>query len=170
MGWHGLSPGFPIPVVFPPAKLLGIYSADCTCIDRLVESGPGDLFRASLSISQAKQINQRRHFMSILLKVQWVDEAVDEAEQPDPCQRIRHIGGTSGALRWQHSLEQAIESIEHGHFTYYVKQGTRALKLDVGLATNGNKYLKIQTDENPPRLLLNDPVKLESPAEMSLQA
>jgi hypothetical protein len=108
--------------------------------------------------------------MSILLKVQWVDEAVDEAEQADPCQRIRHIGGTSGALRWQHSLEQAIESIEHGLFTYYVKQGTRALKLDVGLATNGNKYLKIQADEYQPRVMLNHPAKFESRAGMNLQA
>jgi hypothetical protein len=104
--------------------------------------------------------------MSILLKVQWVDQA----EQPDPCQRIKHIGGTSGALKWKHSQEQAIQAIEHGHFTYYLKNGTSALKLEVGLATNGNKYLKTQADDHQPRLLLNLPVKLGLRTEMNLRA
>ena len=104
--------------------------------------------------------------MSILLKVQWVEAA----EQPDPCQRIRHIGGTSGALRWRHSQEQAIQAIEHGDFTYYFKKGARALKLDVGLATNGNKYLKIPVDDSQPAFLSNLPSKLGSRAEMNLPA
>lgn len=102
--------------------------------------------------------------MSILLKVQWVDQA----EQPDPCQRIKHIGGSSGALKWRHSQADAIQSIEHGLFTYYVKKDMRALKLEIGMATNGHKYLKIQSDDSQPRLLLNLPPKLVSRAAMNL--
>lgn len=81
--------------------------------------------------------------MSILLKVQWVDQA----EQADLCQRIKHIGGSSRALRWKHSQDEAIRSIEHNIFTYYVKKDAHALKLEIGLATNGRKYLKLPDDD-----------------------
>jgi len=103
--------------------------------------------------------------MSILLKVQWVDQA----EQADPCRRIKHIGGSSRALQWKHSQAEAIQSIEHGHFTYYVKKDAQALKLEVGLATNGRKYLKIPIDDQI-QLLSNLPASMGSSTEIKLHA
>ena len=91
--------------------------------------------------------------MAIVLKVRWIDQS----DQPDPYQRIRHIGGHSREFQWKHTHAQAIQSIEHGLFNYYVEKDSRVLKLEVGLAPNGCKYLKTQVDGNQPKLLLNLP-------------
>jgi hypothetical protein len=91
--------------------------------------------------------------MAIVLQVKWVDQS----DQPDPCKLIRHIGGDSGGFQWKHTHEQAIQSIEHGQFHYYVEQGGRALKLEIALSPNGCKYLKTQTDGVQPQLLLKLP-------------
>ncbi len=100
--------------------------------------------------------------MAILLKVNWVDQS----DQPDPYQRIRHIGGDSGKLQWMHTHAQAIQSIEQGLFAYYVEKDARTLKLEVGLAPNGCKYLKTQSDGGQQQLLLNLP---GCPSPVSLQ-
>ena len=103
--------------------------------------------------------------MSILLKVQWVDQA----DLADPCQRIKQIGGNSRSLEWKHSQDEAIKSIEHGHFTYYVKKATQSLKLEIGLAANGRKYLKIPDEAYQP-LVPSLPLKNGSTNEVQLQA
>jgi hypothetical protein len=99
--------------------------------------------------------------MAILLKVKWVDQS----DQPDPYQRISHIGGHAGEYQWKHTHVQAIQFIEHGLFHYYVEKDARALKLEVGLAPNGCKYLKTPVDSHQPQLLLNLP---ECPKPASL--
>ena len=91
--------------------------------------------------------------MAILLKVKWVDQS----DQPDLYQRISYIGGYAGEFQWKHTHAQAIQSIEHGLFHYYVEKDARALKLEVGLAPNGCKYLKTPVDGNQPKLLLDLP-------------
>ena len=91
--------------------------------------------------------------MAILLKVKWVDQS----GQLDPYQCISYISGNTGEFQWKHTHAQAIQSIEHGLFHYYVEKDTQALKLEVGIAPNGCKYLKTQVDGNHPQLLLNLP-------------
>jgi len=91
--------------------------------------------------------------MAIVLKVRWVDQS----DQPDLYQRIKHIGGDSRGFHWKHSHDQAIQSIEDGKFHYFVENNAHVLKLEVGLAPNGCKYLKTQVDGNQPELLLNLP-------------
>ena len=102
--------------------------------------------------------------MAILLKVKWVDRS----DQPDPYQRIRHIGGDSRKFQWKHTRAQAIQSIEDGLFAYYVERDARAVKLEVGLAPNGCKYLKTKADDDQHQLLLSlsecpNPAPLLSP-------
>jgi hypothetical protein len=99
--------------------------------------------------------------MAIVLKVNWVDQS----EHPDPHQCIRHIGGTAGEFQWKHSHAQAIQFIEHGLFHYYLEKDARVLKLEVGRAADGCKFLKTPADGDQPRLLLNLP---ESPRPASL--
>ncbi len=91
--------------------------------------------------------------MAILLKVKWVDLS----DQPDPCLRIRHIGGSSRDFEWKHSQAQAIQSIEQKMFCYYVENGDRSVNLEVGLAPNGGKFLKTQADGDQPQLLMKLP-------------
>jgi len=99
--------------------------------------------------------------MGIVLKVKWVEQA----DEPDPYLRIRHIGGEEGALQWKHSHAQAVQSIERGQFHYYVEKDARALKLEVGLAPNGLKYLKTPEDNGHPELLLNLPKSPKLPPQ-----
>jgi hypothetical protein len=94
--------------------------------------------------------------MAVILKVKWVDLS----DHPDPCQRIRHIGGSSGKFQWRHTPAQAIEGIDQGQFIYFVEKDARALKLEVGLAPNGSKFLKTQADGDPIEVLFKLP---ESP-------
>ncbi len=96
--------------------------------------------------------------MAILLKVKWVDKS----DQPDPCRRIQHIGGDTGEFQWQHTHANAIQSIEQGRFHYYMERDARALKLEVGLTPNGDKYLKTQADIDHPQFLLNLPKRPRS--------
>jgi hypothetical protein len=91
--------------------------------------------------------------MAIVLKVKWVDQA----DHADPYQRIRHVGGVTRDLLWRHTQTQAIQSIEQGLFDYYVTQDAKALKLEVGLAHDGCKYLKTHADGDLPQVLLNLP-------------
>jgi len=81
--------------------------------------------------------------MAILLQVKWVDKA-DEGE---PYQRIRLIGGNSGRMQWQHTQEQAIESIEHGQFAYYVEKNAHPLQVDVAQTADGKKYLTVRVGD-----------------------
>lgn len=89
--------------------------------------------------------------MAILLKVNWTDKADSSA----PHERIRHIGGFSSHMNWQHSQAQAIEAIERGHFTYYLEKDQRALTLGVAVTSDGRKYLTLNAPD--PHWLMNLP-------------
>ena len=102
--------------------------------------------------------------MAIVLKVKWVDQV----DHPDPYQRIQQVGGDSRDFHWHHTHAQAIQAIEQGLFDYYVAQDARALKLEVGLAQNGCKYLKTQADGDTSHLLLNLPSN-PTPAPRQIQ-
>lgn len=91
--------------------------------------------------------------MAIVLKVNWVDQS----DAPEAHRRIRHIGGSTRELQWKHSQAQAVQSIERGTFHYYVEKDARALKLEVGCAADGCKFLKTAAEDKYPQLLLNLP-------------
>jgi hypothetical protein len=89
--------------------------------------------------------------MAMLLKVNWVDLS----DQDDPYQRIRNIGGNSKGLEWKHTCAQALLFIDRGEFCYCVEQDDLALKLKVGLAPDGAKFLKTDADSDQPQSLLS---------------
>ncbi len=91
--------------------------------------------------------------MAILLKVEWVN--MDDS--------VRHIGGSSKKCEWQHSVEQAIRYIEHDEFVYYFNENAQMLKLEVGVSTDGRKYLKTSADDSIPVHLLNLPARSTHP-------
>jgi hypothetical protein len=91
--------------------------------------------------------------MAIVLKVKWIDRS----DQPEPHQRIRHIGGESRELRWKHTQSQAIESIERGLFAYYVEKDAHALVLRVGLTADGKKHLTLQAGGEQAHILFDLP-------------
>jgi len=60
-------------------------------------------------------------------------------------------------FKWKHSNEQAIQFIEERLFSYYVIRDRRVLMLEVGQSPNGGKYLKTQSDNGKPEILLSQP-------------
>jgi hypothetical protein len=99
--------------------------------------------------------------MALLLKVIWVERSAGT----DPFQRIKHIGGQNGQFQWKHTHADAIYSTEKEHFHYYIKKNGRVLKVMVGMAPNGIKYLKTELDDDQPESLLALP---EFPEELSV--
>ena len=93
--------------------------------------------------------------MAILLKVEWVDR--DEMALPP--RSVRHIGGSSRECEWKHSADQAIRFIEQNEFSYYIKESARSLKVEVGMAADGRKFLKTHIDDNISTQLLNLPAR-----------
>jgi hypothetical protein len=91
--------------------------------------------------------------MPVVLKVAWVDQS----DEPDVYKRIRQIGGVSGKLQWKHAYSQAIESTDQGQFQYFVEHDSRMLRLEIGEAPDGSKFLKTPTDTVWPELLLSLP-------------
>ena len=91
--------------------------------------------------------------MAIVLKVNWVELS----DQPDPYQRIGHLGGNAGEMEWRHSIAEAIRSLERNLFHYYVEKDERPMRLEIGLAPNGRKYLKTHADKDRPESLLTLP-------------
>jgi len=91
--------------------------------------------------------------MATVLQVKWVDQS----DHPDACQRVRQIGGDSKEFTWWHTQAQAVQFIEEGLFDYYVNTGQRALRLEVGAAPNGWKYLRTKADNGQPQILLSQP-------------
>jgi hypothetical protein len=127
-----------------------------TCNDFQIDAASASIMVPFVQAANNDQVV----YMAILLKV----ECVDLSNHPDPCQRITHIGGSSGKIEWKHTHNEAIQFIELNSFHYYVENDGRALKLEVGLAPNGGKFLKTQADGGHSQLLMNLPErpKLES--------
>lgn len=83
-------------------------------------------------------------------------ECVSRNERLSPHEQIRRIGGYPNGNRWWLTLEEAIDGIEEGRYSFYVQVGERSVK--VVIATHGGrKYLKTETDGYSPDNLLSLP-------------
>ena len=99
--------------------------------------------------------------MAILLKVQWVDKSNEDGS----FQCVRNIGGSTRELHWKHSQDEAIRAIEEGAFAYYVETGAAMSELQVGVGSDGRKYLKLKADvDQPPHLASLPPFPIDPPA------
>jgi hypothetical protein len=97
--------------------------------------------------------------MPVILKV----NQVCLAEAVAPQQRVLSIHGRSGQGEWQHTQEQAIEYIENRLFSYFIIHQELAVRLVVGQAPTGEKFLKAEPDGDIPALLLQLPCLAHNP-------
>lgn len=101
--------------------------------------------------------------MATVLKIKWVENP----GTPDTRHPARYVGGSSRQFQWKHSQKEVMDYIERGVFDYYVEKNSRPAKLKVGIAPDGQKYLKIETNVEYSLDLLNLPpfpkVELHSP-------
>lgn len=69
--------------------------------------------------------------------------------------RIRHIGGVNrDGARWKLSVEDAIEAIESGRWSFYIERGGREFPVVVTISKYGSKYIKTADDSLQPESLL----------------
>ena len=86
-----------------------------------------------------------------------VVKVVEKCGHPLPHRRIKAISGETGEFQWHHTQAEAIAHIEANIFEYFVRKDSHYLRLVVGRAADGQKYLKTVLDNGTPSHLLELP-------------
>jgi hypothetical protein len=77
--------------------------------------------------------------------------------------RLLGFGGVNpDGARWRISQDKAIEAIEAGRWSFYIKVGGRVLPVVVAVSKYGSKYLKGAGDPLQPETLLALPEGVRS--------
>jgi hypothetical protein len=84
-------------------------------------------------------------------------QCINKTPRQDPHLRIRNVGGQNGdGTRWKMSEDEAIEAIELGKYSFYVRGGGRSVNVIIAVHS-GRKYLKTEADGQQPNNLLSLP-------------
>lgn len=83
-------------------------------------------------------------------------KCINKTPRQDAHLRIRNIGGVLNGRRWKLSEAEAIQKIEKGTSSFYVRAGNRRVEVVVA-KRNRRKYLKTVADGVQPNNLLNLP-------------
>lgn len=83
---------------------------------------------------------------------------VNKSDRYNPHERITHIGGKNSEVeRWRLTQEAAIEGIESGKWSFYVRKAGQTVDVVVAKSQYGHKYLKTVADGVQPDNLLSLP-------------
>ncbi len=70
-----------------------------------------------------------------------------KTSSPEPHLRISHVGGANSSnLPWTLTVEEAIRSMELGHYNFLVVREGRRTEVQVAQTREGNKYLRCAAD------------------------
>lgn len=68
---------------------------------------------------------------------------------PEAHLRISHIGGVNNSnLPWTLTVDEAVRTLEHKQYSYYVMLGTRRAEVVLAYTPSGAKYLRISADNH----------------------
>lgn len=83
-------------------------------------------------------------------------KCINKTDRYNPHERIRAIGGQNadGTL-WKLTQEQAIQGIESGKWSFYVKVQGQIVNVIVATSRFGHKYIKTEADGEQPNNLLS---------------
>ena len=84
-------------------------------------------------------------------------QCIKKSDRMNAHERIKSIGGVHNGKPWKLTLEQAIQGIESGTWTFYVNVNGKAVGVIIAKSASGHKYLKTQNDGEQPNNLLSLP-------------
>lgn len=85
-------------------------------------------------------------------------KCINKTDRSSAHERISHVGGVSSdGIRWNLTLDAAIDGIESGKWKFYVSVNGDSVSVIVSTTSAGRKYLKTQNDGEQPNNLLSLP-------------
>lgn len=82
-------------------------------------------------------------------------DCINKSDRMNPHERITYVGGqNSDGTRWKLTQPAAIQGIEAGNWSFYVRVGQDTVDVVVATSQYGHKYLKTTADAEQPNNLL----------------
>ncbi len=83
---------------------------------------------------------------------------VAKTDNNQPHEIIKEVGGiNNNGTKWRFTQQQIINDIESGEYQYYVSVDNQPVRVIIGKAPSGAKYLKTEKDGEKPDNILDLP-------------